>query len=149
MTYRKSELLYLLDEFKALPFVADASFVGRIELCGESEHDVDVLVVLIPPVGWQSKTPLELSEIVEQYLNDIVESFGEKDGTYHATTYTNLGSIEWLNYNFGLRFPTNISFINQDGIPLDVFWTTDELTKAINHDYFADKVLWRIEGGCP
>ena len=149
MTYIKTELLYLLDMFKALPTVNDASFVGRIELCGEAEHDVDILLVLNPPVDWQSKTPQELAVIVEQYLNDIVDAIGQKDNTERAMSYIGTGNLDWLGYNFGVEFPTNVSFCNPDGIWLDLFWTTDALSSAINHDYFADKVLWRIEGGCP
>ena len=148
MTYIKTELLYLLDELKALPTVEDASFVGRVELCGESDHDVDILVCLIPPPDWQSKTPQELADLVAQYLNDIADAIGEKAGTCRAMTFIGTGNLDWLGYNFGVDFPTNLSFITPDGLPLDLFWTTDALNDAINHDYFADKVLWRIEGGC-
>ena len=103
MTYIKTELLYLLDMFKALPTVNDASFVGRIELCGEAEHDVDILLVLNPPVDWQSKTPQELAVIVEQYLNDIVDAIGQKDNTERAMSYIGTGNLDWLGYNFGVE----------------------------------------------
>ena len=151
MSYTKESLKPILDIIS--PLVRSIEFVGRIALCGSSDHDVDILIELEEPIDSISKTDPEMNEYILEKLLEIVNAIGEKEGTHYATIWLPTGDIVWTGYKTKVADQVvlvNICFTTPDAIPLDLFWTMGKTAlNSINHDYFADKVKWRIEGDCP
>ncbi len=153
MSYTKANTKEITDDIKALSFVKSFEYVGRIELCGSSDNDVDILIELEQPIDFGALDDLSINEYILEKLLKIVSTIGEKDGTCYAVGYRRSGVMEWIGYTtktVGYHVITNLHFITPDGIPIDIWWTMGKTAiDSVNHDYFSTRVKWRIEGGCP
>ncbi|MCK5613590.1 hypothetical protein KAR91_67595 [Candidatus Pacearchaeota archaeon] len=153
MVYTKSNTDYIYKALIELPFIKSVSYVGRIDICGSSDHDVDLLVEFSIPNDWQTMTDKDINDRLIDHMNTIVETIGEKEGTCRVFSYMPSGQLPWVNYSTKIPiFDVLVSmcFITPSDIPIDVYWVVGKSASSANNpNYFADKVKWRIDGGCP
>lgn len=151
MNYTPEGIKHITD--KITPLVKSWEFVGRMALCGSSDHDVDILVEIDSPPDLATKDDTDIYDYVVTELLKIVKAVGEMIPGNHGVGFRDSGVMEWLSYESKIanqKIVTHINFMTEDGVPIDLFWTMGKTAlESVNHDYFADKVLWRIEGGCP
>ena len=149
MSYTKVNTQSMKDKILNIDFVKSIEYIGGIELRGSSNSDIDFLLELEMIPDYLNKTDEEINEYVKAKLDEVISIIGEKPGTCSGHCYIDSGIIEWVIYHSKIPDKTIIiraSFINLDNIPIDLFWVMGKTAvEGTNHDYWADKVTWRIE----
>lgn len=145
----KDDVYHIKAQLEAISFINSVEFVGSIELRGWSNHDTDFLASFKLPVDWDDIDDGKRFDWLIERFDEIISILGEKEGTHRSYIIITTGEMPWCGYvskTVGSEVPTHCAFTTPDGFSIDVHWVGNiSAFDALNHDYWADKVLWRID----